>query len=119
MGSTKANVEVANTENADLKAELELLVDSGATYTMINGTFLRKLQVRPLEEREFTLANGQMIKRKVGGVRIRIGDRQGFSSVIFGEENDQQILGVTALEELGLELDPVSRELRPTKLFLL
>ena len=119
LGIARARVEVTNPERADLKGEIELLVHSGASYSIINKEFLRKLQVNPLEERMFTLANGQRIRRSLGGVRMRIGDRQGFSSVIFGEENDQQLLGVTALEELGLELDPVSRELRPAELFLL
>ena len=116
---TRAKVEVSNAEHLDLRVELNLLVDSGATYTIIHRDSLRKLQVKPLEERVFTLADGRKVKRAMGGVRIRIDDRHGFSSVIFGEENDQELLGVTALEELGLELDPVSRQLRHAQLFML
>jgi clan AA aspartic protease len=119
MGSTSAKVEVSNAEHQDLRAELNLLVESGATYTIIHGDTLRKLQVKPLEERTFTLADGCKVKRAMGGVRISLSDRHGFSSVIFGEENDQELLGVTALEELGLELDPVSRQLKPAQLFML
>jgi clan AA aspartic protease len=119
MGSTLAKVEVSNAERLDLKVELNLLVDSGVTYTIVHGDLLRKLQVKPIEERVFTLADGRKVRRAMGGVRIRIGDRHGFSSVIFGEESDQELLGVTALEELGLELDPVSRQLRPAELFML
>jgi clan AA aspartic protease len=119
MGSTLAKVEVSNAERLDLRTELDLLVDSGATYTIVHADSLRKIQVKPVEERVFTLADGRKVKRTMGGVRIRIGDRHGFSSVIFGEDNDQELLGVTALEELGLELDPVSRQLRPAELFML
>ena len=119
MGPTLAKVEVSNAEHFDLRAELDLLVDTGATYTIIRGDFLKKLQVKPIEERAFTLADGQKIRRMMGGVRMRIGDRHGFSSVIFGEEHDQQLLGITALEELGLEVDPVSRQLKPAELFML
>jgi len=119
MGSALAKVEVSNPEHFDLRMELNLLVDSGATYTIIHGDSLRKLQVNPIEERVFTLGDGRKVKRAMGGVRIRIGDRHGFSSVIFGEENDQQLLGVTALEELGLELDSARRQLRPAELFML
>jgi clan AA aspartic protease len=119
LGFTKTTVEVANPQQSEMRAEIELVVDSGATYSILSGDLLRKLQVTPLEERSFTLADGRQIRRKLGGVRMRIGNRYGFSSVIFGEETDQQVLGVTALEELGLELDPVTRQLRPTELFLL
>jgi aspartyl protease family protein len=119
LGFTRTIVEVANAERPDLKGDVELLVDSGASYSIIGGDFLGKLQVQPLGEREFTLANGERIRRKVSGVRIRVGDRVGFCSVIFGEEHDQPVLGVTALEELGLELDPTTKQLRPAELFLL
>ena len=119
MGFTKTVVEVANAERPDLKADVELLVGSGASYSVVAEDFLRRLQVRPLEEREFTLANGERIRRKVGGVRVRVGERMGFCSVIFGEMHDQPVLGVTALEELGLELDPTTKQLRPAELFLL
>jgi predicted aspartyl protease len=39
--------------------------------------------------------------------------------VIFGEAADQPVLGVTALEMMGLEVDPVRGELRPTEFLLL
>ena len=119
MGFTKAMVEIANPEKPDLKADMELLVDSGASYSIVREDFLEKLRIRPLEQREFTLANGQRISRKLGGVQIRVGGRVGYSSIIFGEANDQQVLGVAALEELGLELDTVTKRLRPAELFLL
>ena len=119
MGFTKTTVEIANAEKSELKADMELLVDSGASYSIIREDFLAKLKVRPLEQREFTLANGQKIRRKLGGVQMRIGERVGFSSVIFGEESDQQVLGVAALAELGLELDPTTKQLKPAELFLL
>ena len=112
-------VEIVNPEKPELRATMELLVDSGASYSTVSQDFLEKLQVRPLEQREFTLANGQKISRNLGGVQMRIGTRVGYSSVIFGKETDQQVLGVAALEELGLELDPITKQLRPTEIFLL
>ena len=38
--------------------------------------------------------------------------------VIFGEEGDVEVLGVYTLEGFGLEVDPVSGQLRPMTLLM-
>jgi predicted aspartyl protease len=35
--------------------------------------------------------------------------------VVFAEERDNEVLGLHALEGLGLEVDPVTRELRESE----
>jgi predicted aspartyl protease len=39
--------------------------------------------------------------------------------VVAGQDGDIPVLGVTTLEILGLEVDPVSRKLKPTDYLLL
>jgi predicted aspartyl protease len=39
--------------------------------------------------------------------------------VIFGHESDVEVLGVTTLEQLGLQIDPMSGELKAMPLYLL
>jgi predicted aspartyl protease len=39
--------------------------------------------------------------------------------VIFAEEADTPILGATALEAMGLQVDPVTKELEPLELLML
>lgn len=43
---------------------------------------------------------------------IRYEDYEGDVEVVFAEEGDAQVLGVTALEILGLEVDPVTGKLK-------
>jgi len=45
--------------------------------------------------------------------------RRGGITVIFGEEKDTAILGVTALEALGLEVDPIKNTLKKAQLLML
>ena len=45
--------------------------------------------------------------------------RRGGITVIFGEEDDLAVLGVTALEALGLEVDPIKNTLREAELLML
>ena len=118
-GLTKAIVEVFKAERPDRGGDGELLLGSGTSHTVIAADFLRKLPVRPLEEPAFTLPNGERITRKVCGVQVRVSERVGFCSVRFGEVHDQPVLDAAALEELGRELAPSARHLRPAEPFLL
>jgi len=47
--------------------------------------------------------------------RDEIGARQGASTVTFGRLHDSCLLGVLALESMGLMLDPTRQRLRPIR----
>jgi hypothetical protein len=40
------------------------------------------------------------------------------TNVMFGEDTDTEVVGVTTLKQLGLQTDPVKREVRPMPLYL-
>jgi hypothetical protein len=44
--------------------------------------------------------------------------RRGPSTVVFGRRGDACLLGMVALEELALSLDPLKRRLRPLRLMI-
>jgi len=67
--------------------------------------------------RRFRLANNQVVEIEVGIVGVEIQGEKAHTIVVFGE--DVYLLGVTTLEELGLEVDPVKKELRPMELLLM
>ena len=119
MGYVKVKVIVRNIHNPDLKAELDLLVDTGAIYTILNRERLSRLGVEPRDKRRFKTADGRVIERDVGAAEIEIKGHSTYSIVILGEPSDAEVLGVTTLEELGLQVDPVSGELKPLELLLL
>jgi hypothetical protein len=54
--------------------------------------------------------------RRVGSADIIYKKRRGAITVVFGEKGDFPLLGVTALEAVGLILDPVQRKLKPVAL---
>ena len=61
------------------------------------------------------LADGTKVTRRKGVAVFRYGERVGGADVIFGEPGDSVLLGATALESLGLALDPLRRELHPCR----
>jgi len=119
MGYVKAKATVRNVYNPKLQAELELIADTGAIYTIINRKQLETLKIKPIGKRKFKIADGKTITREVGIAQIEINKEITHSIIVFGEPADAQVLGVTTLEELGLQVDPISGQLKPLELLLL
>ncbi|MFQ6115135.1 MAG: aspartyl protease [bacterium] len=111
MALTFLEIQVGNPANPDVTENLKFVIDSGATYSVVPALILRKLDIKPLSEQEFRLADGSKVLRKKGGALFKYGDRVGVADVIFGEEGDSVTLGAFTLEALGLALDPLRREL--------
>ena len=118
MGLTVLELEIANPARPAVTERVDLLIDSGAIYSVVPAAVLARLGIEPLVEQQFRLANGSKISRKKGGAVFKRGDRIGVADVIFGEEADSPLLGATTLEALGLSLDPIRRELEPLPLIL-
>lgn len=95
---------------------VRLLVDSGATYTVLRRDVWERLGLKPKREAEFILADGTVIRRAVSEAVIELpGYGEYTSPVVLGESEDENLLGTVTLEIFGLILDPFKRELRPMR----
>jgi predicted aspartyl protease len=113
MGLTHIEASIANPARPQRRVRLSLLVDSGAVYSVVPASLLRKLGIRPHSRRTFTLADGTQITRRVGDVLFRLDGRQGASPVIFGGKDDSTLLGNVSLQALGFILDPLRARAAP------
>ena len=111
MGITKVNLKIRNVEGSSKFFEGEFLVDSGASFTVVPASELKKLGIKPQGEERFVLADGKVITRKVGNAMYLYKDIERAAPVLFGEKDDNLLLGVFTLEALGLSLDPLKRQL--------
>lgn len=111
MALTHLDIFISNPTNPKRGEKLEFLIDSGAMYSVAPTKVLKKLDIRPDDEREFILANGQKIKRRLGIARFEYNGCKGGASVIFGKKGDSILLGATTLEAMGLALNPLKRDL--------
>jgi len=118
MGLTHVRARISNPARPRSASTQRFLVDSGAVYSVVPLTLLRRLEIRPHSSRTFILADGTEITRPIGDATFRIGDNLGSSPVIFGEKGDASLLGMVSLESLGLVLDPMKRVLRPLPMVL-
>ena len=121
MGFIRVPVKLFSPVNGHEPIEIEALVDTGAIYSLMPRDRLDSLGITPTDHGRFQTIEGRPIERDVANVTIEVVGRRslGRVPVIFGEPGDQPVLGVTALEMMGLEVHPARGELRPTEFLLL
>ena len=118
MGITNVRATVGNPADPVRLCEVEFLVDSGATYSLVPTETLASLGIEPHSVREFILGNGEIVSRKMGTAIFEYHGVRGDSLVMFGEPGDAPLLGATTLEGFGFILDPFRRELKPMPMLL-
>ena len=100
------------------EARLRFLVDSGTQYTLIPEGTWKQLKLRSKRTAAFQLADGTTIERDISECHLSLPQGETHTPVILGQPGDEPLLGVITLEELGLVLNPFSRELQPMRLIL-
>jgi len=102
------------------RVTVRLVVDSGSTLTWVHKDVLAQLGIRPRETRAFLPidARREPLMRPVADALVACEGLQGVVGVVFADPGDHQALGVTALERLGLSVDPQSGTLTKEAAFL-
>ena len=121
MGYIRVKALVANPLDRSKREEIEVLVDTGAIFTMLPSSLLQSLGITSQGVRKFKVANGNQESFPIGEAYIKLPENElgATSIVIFGPENSTPLLGVTTLENLGLQVDPTAGKLKPMELLLL
>ena len=94
------------------------IVNAGAIYSVAPRRIHEELGIKPVERRRFK-AFREYVERDLGEVGIELMGRRRTITAIFGETDDTTVLGVTALELFGLEVDPVRGTLKEAELLML
>jgi len=119
LGYVRVLGTIANPLNHDLKLELDFLVDTGAIYTVISKSIADKIGLKELGKRKFKTGSGA-VELPVAEAYIVI-EGEGVTSLVAISSDDEMpiLLGVTTLELLGLQVDPVNGKLKPLELLIL
>ena len=113
MGLFRTIIEVRNPVGG-MFVEIEPIVDTGATYSMLPASLLNeRLGLEPSEQMTFTLADGSRQTYGLGEARFRIEERERTSPVIFGPD-DVFLLGAVSLQSFGLIADTTHHRLIPS-----
>ena len=119
MGLFEVKVTVSNPSASNRSATVERLVDTGATLPWLPRPTLESIGIAPLGRRGFLLADGRRVERETGIVRLTLDGVAIGATVVFAEAGEGSMLGATALEALGMAVDPVGKKLLPRDLMAL
>ena len=92
-------------------AEIELMVDTGATFSVVPQDLLVRTGVKAIQQREFLTIDRKLLKRDLGYVGIEVAGCQVWSPVLFGEAGDFPVLGAVTMGIAGLVVDPERKRL--------
>ena len=91
--------------------DVEALVDTGASDTVLPEDMLAGLGIEPVARRTFRLADERTVDYQVGQARIRLEGEDLVVLVVFAPEGMTPLLGATTLETFGLGVDPKGNRL--------
>lgn len=112
MGIAQVTVAVRNPASPDKAWEGLFLVDTGAVDCLVPAKELRAIGIQPVGKRTNELADGSPITFEVAGARLEFMGETVWVTVLFGPDDAEPILGVTALESVGIEVDPRTQRLK-------
>ncbi|MFH1109353.1 MAG: clan AA aspartic protease [Planctomycetota bacterium] len=112
MGLIHVTTSLKTLGQTDGPYEAQFLVDAGATDSLAPSVELRRIGVQPVGRMAYELANGTVQEYPFGLVEIRFMGEITAGRTIFGPDDAEPILGVTALESVGITVDPADRTLK-------
>ncbi len=112
MGITQVTVAIKGLDEPSGVYEALFLVDTGATDSLAPADELEKIGVRRLGKMSYELADGTVKEFAYGIVRIEFMGEITAGRIIFGDSGSDPILGVTALESVGILVDRANKTLR-------
>jgi predicted aspartyl protease len=111
----KKRVRVSNSKNPKSFFDEEFWIDTGALYSFIPADCLQRIGVEPSAPRNLVLADGRQETRLLGFCDFQIEGLEGSipCPVIFAPKGSLFLTGATALENFGVEVDPLQKRLKP------
>lgn len=113
MGHVVSNITIKGEKGE--RALTEILVDSGATYTVLSPEVMNQVgATKAFFTIDVELGDGRKVKAAVYYALASI-DGRGGPVIILSFEGAKQVIGVQTLESLGLRLDPSTGKLEATR----
>ena len=112
MGLTHVTVKIRSLATTNGGYEDEFLVDTGATDSLAPAAELRKVGIQPAGTSVYELAEGSVAEYQFGLAEMSFMGEVTAGRIIFGPDEAEPLLGVTALESVGITIDPANRTLR-------
>ena len=112
MGATHVTVTIRNPAEPDRTWEGLFMVDTGAADSLVPRAHLEAIGLRPKGKRIRQLGDGSELSMDITTADIEFMGEIVGGTIIYGEADAEPLLGVTALESVGIEVDPLNQRLK-------
>lgn len=112
MGTTHVTVKIRTLAGKGRGYQADFLVDIGAIDCMAPASRLKAVGIKPEGRAVYEMADGRPVEMQYGFARISFVGAETVAQVVFGPEGSKSILGVVALENTRITIDPTTRTLR-------
>lgn len=112
MGVTHVTAVIRNPAEPDRTWEGLFLVDTGAVDCLVPRRHLESIGLAPKGQRVYGLADGSEVRMEVTTADVEFMGEIVGATIILGESDAEPLLGVTALESVGIEVDPRNQSLK-------
>ena len=119
MGATYVDVTIRNPADPRRSWTGKFLVDTGAFDSLVPRQRLKEIGLRPKGSRNYVLANGDRITLDITTADLEFRGEIVGGTIVYGDERAEPLLGVTALESGGFEVDPRNEDLKRLPAILL
>ena len=106
VGATQVTVLIRYPAEPDRTWEGLFLVDTSAIDTLVPRPRLEAIGLKPKGQRIFGLADGGEVRLDITTEDIEFMGEVVGGTIVFGEADAEPLLGVNALESVGIEVDP-------------
>jgi clan AA aspartic protease len=112
MGIIHVTVSLRATQKSRKHYEADFLVDTVATDSMAPASELLRAGIRRRGRMGYELADGSIVEYDFGLAEIEFMGDITSGRVVFGPNDCEPLLGVKALESVGIVVDPANRQLK-------
>lgn len=112
MGTTHVTVTVKNPAARDRAWRGEFLVDTGAIDSLVPRQHLEAIGIEPIGSRTYEMADGRRLQFDIGLAELELMEETVGGTVVFVDDDVEPLLGLTALESAGIEVDPRNQQLK-------
>ncbi|MEJ7612976.1 MAG: retroviral-like aspartic protease family protein [Candidatus Fervidibacter sacchari] len=118
MATFRVTIEIGPMDQSRFE-QIDALVDTGATYTVVPRDVLERLGITPQFRRRFRIADGRVVELDMAWAVVRVEGQMTYTICVFGEPETDVLLGRVTLQSLGLKVDTLKQRLVPAELPLI
>ena len=112
MGAIYVDVTIRNPADPQRSWTGKFLVDTGAFDSFVPRAHLEEIGLEPRGRREYVLADGKPVALDITIAEIEFKGEVVGGTIVYGDAGTESVLGSTALDSGGFEVDPRNGELK-------